>query len=162
MSTPSSSRALFILAQESDFSKMLHKTELCKYIGRRSCKFGARCRFAHDFRELREKPDLKFTKLCPNLATCRNPMCEYWHRPMQRPPRLTEVSARIGNEEKTGGSSFGVRNTQFVPRANVDVPLDNGRCSAQSTLIDSAVSSENAAHVLGSHLVSANMRTYRL
>mmetsp|Transcript_69933 Transcript_69933/g.169258 ORF Transcript_69933/g.169258 Transcript_69933/m.169258 type:complete len:432 (+) Transcript_69933:112-1407(+) len=49
--------------QESIF----HKTRLCRFYDSGRCRRGRACRFAHGRQELRTRPDLQCTKLCPNV-----------------------------------------------------------------------------------------------
>ena len=62
------------------------KTHICKFHKEGRCKRGTSCMFAHSMKELREKPDLKFTRMCPAIllgVMCSNPKCTFAHSPAE-------------------------------------------------------------------------------
>ncbi|CEM37642.1 unnamed protein product [Vitrella brassicaformis CCMP3155] len=68
-----------IETNRSRFEEQLRKTRLCKWHQAGRCTWGAQCRFAHGLGELRQRPDLSRTSLCPDLQNCRNPFCTFAH-----------------------------------------------------------------------------------
>jgi len=68
-----------------DFDQMYHeqfrKTRLCRWYEQGRCDF-PNCRFAHGIHELRQRPSLRCTSICPALTrwgACTNPQCEFAH-----------------------------------------------------------------------------------
>lgn len=66
-----------------DVGKHLLKTKMCSLFLNGKCHYGAdRCFYAHDQAELREKPELAKTSLCPSLrqgGCTRGNSCNYAH-----------------------------------------------------------------------------------
>lgn len=63
-------------------TSVLRKTKLCKFALIGQCQRGERCVFAHSRGELRAKPDLSRTKLCPKLFStgeCTDTECRFAH-----------------------------------------------------------------------------------
>jgi hypothetical protein len=61
---------------------ILDKTSMCKFYQQRKCKKGKDCTFAHAEEDLRERPDLSGTKICPSVGSgnaCMNPTCRFAH-----------------------------------------------------------------------------------
>uniref|UniRef100_A0A0G4HPE5 C3H1-type domain-containing protein n=1 Tax=Chromera velia CCMP2878 TaxID=1169474 RepID=A0A0G4HPE5_9ALVE len=63
----------------------LFKTTICKFALQGKCTKGAECRFAHHISELRQKPDLKKTRLCYKwlCGQCQDSTCKYAHGEME-------------------------------------------------------------------------------
>ncbi|CAD7963374.1 unnamed protein product [Amoebophrya sp. A120] len=60
----------------------LYKTQMCFYHLNGECRWGESCHHAHSYDELRPKPDLTRTAMCPDLLKwdrCDNPYCTYAH-----------------------------------------------------------------------------------
>jgi len=57
----------------------LYKTRLCYYFAQGKCSWGASCHHAHSLAELKPKPNLTKTSLCPLLETCNRVGCSYAH-----------------------------------------------------------------------------------
>lgn len=63
------------------WAESLQKTRMCRHFARGNCKWD-RCNFAHHASELRQRPDLTATKMCPtliNAGQCTNPDCNFAH-----------------------------------------------------------------------------------
>lgn len=64
-------------------SFLYQKTKMCKFNAAGRCKRGAGCFFAHSGEELKDLPDLAFTRICPSVRAgrqCTDPACTYAHR----------------------------------------------------------------------------------
>mmetsp|Transcript_11414 Transcript_11414/g.30793 ORF Transcript_11414/g.30793 Transcript_11414/m.30793 type:complete len:521 (+) Transcript_11414:44-1606(+) len=62
------------------------KTKMCRYYLAGHCKKAESCQFAHNAGELKEIPDLQFTKMCPTLGregACNNVACKFAHDKQQ-------------------------------------------------------------------------------
>lgn len=62
---------------------VFRKTQMCKFHALGRCKRGAGCFFAHSFLELKETPNLQFTRMCHSVLDgkeCVNLECKYAHR----------------------------------------------------------------------------------
>uniref|UniRef100_A0A7S0AKE1 C3H1-type domain-containing protein n=1 Tax=Pyrodinium bahamense TaxID=73915 RepID=A0A7S0AKE1_9DINO len=83
---------------------MFFRTKMCNLFDKGICSKGAKCDFAHSKRELRPKPDLRKTKLCPGVleaGICSNGIgCPFAHS-------ASELRDREGviNEVKTSEDS---------------------------------------------------------
>ncbi|CEM08669.1 unnamed protein product [Vitrella brassicaformis CCMP3155] len=74
---------------------ILYKTRYCRFWLQGKCLWGPSCRFAHHKDELRDRPDLRKTKLCQDFmrGMCRDLNCSYAHcvdelRPREEPADL--------------------------------------------------------------------------
>eukprot|EP00928_Gymnodinium_smaydae_P012431 TRINITY_DN14508_c0_g2_i1.p1 TRINITY_DN14508_c0_g2~~TRINITY_DN14508_c0_g2_i1.p1 ORF type:complete len:170 (+),score=16.82 TRINITY_DN14508_c0_g2_i1:81-590(+) len=68
-------------------ASIFEKTKLCKFFNIGVCNKGKECFFAHSKEELRRRPDLRCTKLCPVLSkkgVCRDMACGFAHATEQR------------------------------------------------------------------------------
>lgn len=57
----------------------LYKTKLCYYHVHGTCSWGESCHHAHSLEELKPKPDLTKTSMCPKLGECKRRNCPYAH-----------------------------------------------------------------------------------
>lgn len=60
----------------------LFKTDMCKFYLRNRCENGDTCSYAHNFDEVRSKPDLTATSMCKNVVqfgSCRDLGCRFAH-----------------------------------------------------------------------------------
>ncbi|CAD7925548.1 unnamed protein product [Amoebophrya sp. A25] len=57
----------------------LYKTKLCYYHVHGTCSWGDSCHHAHSLEELKLKPDLSKTSICPRLGDCKRKDCPYAH-----------------------------------------------------------------------------------
>lgn len=63
-----------------NLNRQLRNTRLCTYFQQTgSCKYGARCGFAHQESDLQKSPDLAKTRMCPNQGTCEDVNCPFAH-----------------------------------------------------------------------------------
>lgn len=67
------------------------KTSMCEFYLKGACKKGAYCRFAHGEGELRQKPDLRCTQMCPvmmRFGECCDSRCRFAHTEsdLRQPP----------------------------------------------------------------------------
>jgi len=80
---------------------MCVKTKMCRFNILGACSRGQDCRFAHDRAQLERRPDLRRTKMCPDListGSCRHGgECTYAHDkgelrkfPLQKAPRMVQ------------------------------------------------------------------------
>merc|ERR1719353_215162 len=53
----------------------LYKTKLCYYHVHGTCSWGESCHHAHSLEELKPKPDLSKTSICPKLGDCKRKNC---------------------------------------------------------------------------------------
>jgi len=63
-------------------SAQLQKTVMCRFHMAGNCRKGALCGYAHGTEDLRVKPDLQCTSMCPAVlqkGSCDNPNCRYAH-----------------------------------------------------------------------------------
>jgi len=62
---------------------IFHKTKFCRFYSIGRCRRGFKCRFAHSREELQETPDLRCTKICPNVLSGQpclfGDQCTYAH-----------------------------------------------------------------------------------
>lgn len=61
------------------FRMQFSKTRMCSFYKEGRCNRGTLCVFAHQEEELRQRPDLNKTALCPLKETCTDPECKYAH-----------------------------------------------------------------------------------
>ncbi|CEM25753.1 unnamed protein product [Vitrella brassicaformis CCMP3155] len=68
-------------SQNAKPRSILYKTKKCRFYEKGACLWGNTCRFAHTDAERREKPDLKYTKICkPYFAgQCFDLNCGFAH-----------------------------------------------------------------------------------
>lgn len=62
--------------------RSLLKTSMCRHFAQGRCRWEKSCKFAHYQSELRAKPNLRGTKMCPLLlagSKCENPDCTFAH-----------------------------------------------------------------------------------
>eukprot|EP00440_Ansanella_granifera_P030225 gb/GFBE01032840.1/.p1 GENE.gb/GFBE01032840.1/~~gb/GFBE01032840.1/.p1 ORF type:complete len:197 (+),score=30.64 gb/GFBE01032840.1/:1-591(+) len=86
---PKSKRATAAVQTSGIFAK----TVMCKFYAMSACRRGTNCHFAHDAAELMQQPDLKKTRMCPDLrkyGSCQNIQdCTYAHRKAELRPVQT-------------------------------------------------------------------------
>eukprot|EP00439_Symbiodinium_sp_Y106_P049719 s4275_g6.t1 len=71
--------------------RQLQKTEMCKFHMMNRCGKGPNCSFAHDVKEIRDKPNLNRTSMCKTFllsGNCDKPRCAFAHD--ERELRTTE------------------------------------------------------------------------
>lgn len=60
----------------------LQKTVMCRFYLAGNCRKGSACAYAHGTSDMRHKPDLACTSICPEMqetGNCTNPDCRYAH-----------------------------------------------------------------------------------
>ena len=67
------------MAKSDPSLSILHRTRLCTFFARGRCNRGDMCTFAHGLVDLKPKPDLTQTKLCPMRGRCKNQHCRFAH-----------------------------------------------------------------------------------
>jgi len=84
------------LVRSDRWSAAFHKTKLCTaYIQGVCPRSGAGCPFAHGEEELRRRPDLQRTSMCPNKLRhgfCEDPSCSYAHSEQERRSLPDEIT----------------------------------------------------------------------
>mmetsp|Transcript_8061 Transcript_8061/g.14502 ORF Transcript_8061/g.14502 Transcript_8061/m.14502 type:complete len:162 (-) Transcript_8061:88-573(-) len=86
---------------------MYYKTRMCPSMVLGSCPEGCDCPFAHDEAEMRAKPDLSCTKLCPTWSSgevCVNPRCRHAHSMEELRPHTSSCSAADQRSSEEGTS----------------------------------------------------------
>lgn len=60
--------------RHANLNKQLHNTKMCVYFQQGSCKYGAKCVFAHEQTDVAPLPDLAKTRICANFEAgkCNN------------------------------------------------------------------------------------------
>uniref|UniRef100_A0A0G4GWW5 C3H1-type domain-containing protein n=1 Tax=Chromera velia CCMP2878 TaxID=1169474 RepID=A0A0G4GWW5_9ALVE len=85
--------------------KKFFKTKMCKYFPVGKCTMGEECRFAHNERDLRQKPDMRYTAMCweyEKHGQCfKGDSCGFAHYEHQlRPDPTSEVDMKSPQEMK--------------------------------------------------------------
>ena len=73
-------RYLLLMAMKPVVGQQLHRTKLCsKFFSVGICRDS--CTYAHSSKDLRDAPDMRFTKLCRSwkLGKCDSASCRYAH-----------------------------------------------------------------------------------
>jgi hypothetical protein len=67
--------------RHANLNKQLHNTKMCVYYKQGSCKYGAKCVFAHSEQDVAQLPDLAKTRICVNFeaGNCQDPNCLFAH-----------------------------------------------------------------------------------
>lgn len=55
------------------------KTRVCPWYTSGRCMMGDHCNYAHSQSELRVRPDLTRTRMCPKMESCTDPSCRFAH-----------------------------------------------------------------------------------
>eukprot|EP00397_Hematodinium_sp_SG-2012_P029811 GEMP01031526.1.p1 GENE.GEMP01031526.1~~GEMP01031526.1.p1 ORF type:complete len:378 (+),score=65.92 GEMP01031526.1:121-1254(+) len=64
---------------DAKFQKQFFKTSMCTKFEAGECNRGQYCKFAHSPEDVRSRPCLDKTKMCPALETCARPNCLFAH-----------------------------------------------------------------------------------
>lgn len=126
----------------------LRKTEMCKFHLASRCRAGSRCAFAHDPKEIREKPNLERTEMCRSkgflrTGQCDNPGCNFAHSEEQLRRFCGFIRTklcRFGPECQVAGCRFAHKVEELGTRREQETPA--GEWESPSAAADAAGASQ--------------------